>query len=258
MRLAVLLMASMFVRPASADDRPPKPETRHASDWSGAYVGAFGGLGISRGRAVLHDHSGALIPVDVQYGLFPRSIERSATGGVVGFGAGYNVRSGVYVGGIEVDIGYAGMSPHHSYSRIDNVPGSPFPGVSANTDYSTDFGVLGTLRVRGGYAFGNTLIFGTAGLAAGQVRNRFKLSMPEIGYASPDWSASGIRLGYAVGIGVEQRLTNNASLKFETLYVNLADQAIRGTDPSAFPGEVIGYRFTNDMLVSRFGINVKF
>lgn len=258
MRLAALLMAALAAQSASADDRSPTSGTQHASDWSGAYIGAFGGVGISSGRAVLDEHSGALIPIDVEYGLFPRSIKRNDTGGVVGVGAGYNFQSGAFVRGIEMDIGYAGTSPHPGHSRIDNVPSSPFPGVSTNTDYSTDFGVLVTLRARGGYAFGDTLIFGTAGLAAGHVRNRFELSLPEIGYASPDWSGSGTRLGYAAGIGVEHRVTSNVSLKFETLYVNLADRTVRGTDPAAFPGEVISYRFTNEILISRLGISVKF
>lgn len=258
MRGVIFLAAAMLTQPALAGDWSPEFEARHATDWSGAYIGAFGGIGISQGRAVLGDHYGALIPLDVEYGLFPRSIEHNTAGGVAGVAAGFNVQSGAFVVGVEADIGYAGVSPHHSYSRIDDVPSSPFPGVSTNTTYSTDFGVLGTVRARGGYAFGDTLIFGTAGLAAGHVRNRFELTLPEIGYTSPDWSGSGMRFGYALGIGVEQRITSAVSLKFETLYVNLADRTVRGTDPVAFPGEGLSYRFTNDMIIPRLAINVKF
>ena len=87
MRLAALMMAALVAQSASADDRSPTSETQYASDWSGAYIGAFGGWGISSGRAVLAEHSGALIPRDVEYGLFPRSIKRNSTSGVVGFGA---------------------------------------------------------------------------------------------------------------------------------------------------------------------------
>jgi len=258
MRLAVLLMAAIIATPATADDRSPKQEALKASDWSGAYAGAFGGLGISSGRAVLDEHSGSLIPVDVAYGLFPRSIKGTKSGGVAAIGAGYNFQAGSFVRGVELDIGYVGTSPHHTYSRIDNVPSSPFPGVSTNTSYSTDFGVLGTLRARAGYAFGDTLIFGTLGLAAGQVRNRFELSLVEIGYTSPNWSGSGSRLGYAAGIGIEHRVTNKVSLRFETLYVDLADRTVRGVDSAAFAGEVISYRFRNDLIVSRLGLSIRF
>ncbi len=258
MRLAVVLVAAMFAQSASADEKPPNFGAQPKSDWSGAYIGAFGGLGTSSGRAVLDEHSGNLIPLDVEYGLFPRRIDRSSTGGVAGIGVGYNFQSGSFVHGIEADIGYVGTSSHQSYSRIDNVPSSPFPGVSTNTSYSTDFGILATLRARGGYAFGDTLVFGSIGLAAGHVRNRFELSLPEIGYTSPDWSGSGTRLGYAIGIGLEHRVTSNVSLKFEALYVNLANRIVRGTDPTAFAGEMISYRFANDLLISRLGVNVKF
>ncbi len=258
MRRAMLLAVATFTQPALAGDWTPELDARHAADWSGSYIGAFGGLGISPGRAVLHDYSGSLIPLDVEYGLFPRSIGQNAVGGVGGIAAGFNLQSGSFVGGIEADIGYVATSPRHHYSRIDIVPVSPFPGVSTNTSYSTDFGVLGTLRARGGYAFGDTMIFGTAGLAAGQVHNRVELSLVEVGYTSPDWSGSGLRPGYVVGIGVEHRVTSNTSLKFEALYVNLADRVVRGTDPAAFPGEVLSYRFTNDMFIPRLGLSVKF
>lgn len=258
MRLAALLMAAMLAQSALAEDRSSPSETRHPAGWSGAYASAVGGLGFSSGRAVLDENSGSLIPVDVAYGLFPGSIKRNDSGGVIGIGAGYNVQSGAFVSGLELDLGYAATSAHADFSRIDNVPSSPFPGVSTNTRYETDFGFLATLRARAGYAFGDTLIFGTAGLAAGNVHNRLELALPEIGYTSPNWSGKGTRLGYALGLGIEQRFSRKISLKFETLYINLADRKVRGTDDVAFANEVLSYRFRNDLIVSRLGINFRF
>ena len=258
MRRALLLSATLLAQPALAGDWPVEPQPQLGADWSGGYAGIFGGAGISTGRAALADFYGALIPADVAYGLFPGEIKHAKAGGLVGAAAGVNFQSGAFVGGVEADIGYAFTDVHNSYSRIDNVPGSPFPGVSTNTGYETDFGLLGTLRARGGYAFGDTLLFATAGLAAGDVRNRLSLGLPEIGYASPDWSGSGMRFGYALGIGVEHRLTGNVNLKFETIYVNLADRTVLGTDASAFPGEAIGYRFSNDIVLPRLGVSMKF
>jgi len=258
MRPALILTLAMFAQPALAGDWSLRTSLQDETDWSGAYIGAFGGLGISSGRATLADYSGSLLPLDVQYGLFPRSIGQNTVGGVAGVTAGLNVQSGSFVGGVEADLGYAWTSPHHRFSRIDNVPGSPFPGVTTTTNYATRFGLLGTLRARGGYAFGDTLLFATAGIAAGETRNSFDLSLVEAGYTSPDWSGSGLRLGYAVGVGVEHRLTRDISLKFETLYIDLADRTVRGADPGAFPGETISYRFGNNMLVPRLGINARF
>lgn len=262
MARAAFLAALLVAQPAFAEDWSASLDARHAADWSGAYVGAFGGMGISSGRAALHDFSGVLLPLDVQYGLFPQGISRNKVGGAVGVAAGVNVQTGAFVGGIEGDIGYTWTRAHHAYSRIDNVPGSPFPGVSTDTRYSTDFGAVGTLRLRGGYAFDNTLVYATAGAAAGHVRNRFELALPDAlpgwSYRSPDWSASGLRVGYALGVGVEHKMTDNVSLKLETMYINLSDRVVRGTDPAAFPGESISYRFSNDIVTPRLGLSVKF
>lgn len=258
MRRALLLAAMMSAQPASAGDLSQELKARLQADWAGVYAGLFAGAAVSAGNARLDGYGGALIPADVSYGLFPRAIAGGRTGGTVGASAGVNFQSGSFVGGVEGDLGFASTSTHLSYSRIDNVPGSPFPGVSTNTRYDTDFGAIGTLRVRGGYAFGDTLLFATAGLAAGEVTNRFELSLPAVGYTSPDWSASGIRFGYAIGAGVERRLAGTASVKFEMLYVDLADSVVRGADPAAFPGETINYRFANNLLIPRLAVNAKF
>lgn len=257
-RVAVLVMAMMTAPLVIAEERAPRPDGPRVADWSGPYAGAYAGVGTSSGRAKLAGSHGQLIPVDVEYGLFPRGIKGNSTGGVAGIGAGYNFQSGTFVRGIEIDVGYVSTSPHHHYSRIDNVPTSPFPGVSTNTNYWTDFGFLGAVRARGGYAFGDTMVFGSIGVAAGKVHNRLELSMTEIGYTSPNWSESGIRFGYALGVGIEHRVTSRMSLKFETQYVNLADRTVRGADPVAFPGEGLNYRFSNDVIIARLGLNLKF
>ncbi len=258
MRRAFFLAAMIFAQPASAGDQPYEPAARPKGAWAGAYGGIFGGAGIGSGHATLGDYVGTLIPADVGHGLFPRAIAGSQAGASAGVSAGVNFQSGFFVGGIEGDLGHAGASTHLSYSRIDTVPGSPFPGVSTDTKYDTDFGAVSTLRLRGGFAFGKTLLFASAGVAAAEVSNRFELSLREIGYTSPDWSASGIRFGYTVGVGIEQRLTDTVSLKLETLYMDLADSVVHGADPAAFPGESIDYRFANAVLIPRLAVNVKF
>lgn len=258
MRQAFLLSFLILAQPAHAADWLNNFEARHSSDWAGSYAGVFGGLGISSGKAKLHDYSGALLPSDVAYGLFPHSIKDTSVGGLVGVAAGVNFQTGAFVGGVEADIGYVWTKVDNAFSRLDDTYTiAPFD-INTDTRYKTDFGLLGTVRAKGGYAFGDTLIFATAGLAAGDVSNRFELALPEIGYTSPNWSASGLRLGYVAGLGIEHRMTSAVSIKFETLYVNLADRVVQGTDPAAFPGESISYRFTNDMLMPRLGMSIKF
>lgn len=258
MRRTLLLSMLMLAQPALAGDLRGGFDARDEIGWSGAYAGVFAGLAASSGRAALSDYSGMILPADVAYGLFPQAIKDNRTKPFAGAMAGFNVQSGPFVGGVEADIGYAWTKAHHTFSRLDDTHViAPFD-INTDTRYETDFGLLATLRARGGYAFGNTLLFATAGLAAGDVANRFALAMPEIGYSSPDWSTSGLRLGYALGAGLEHRLNEGVSVRFETLYVNLADRVIEATDPAAFPGESISYRFANDIVIPRLGVNVKF
>lgn len=255
-RMLFLAAALMCIQPALADDwTDDSVEARH-SGWSGGYLTGFGGLGVTAGNARLHDYSGALLTLDVTNGLFPQDISGIRTRGLVGAAAGYNFQSGKFVGGVEVDIGYSWAKATLAYSRVD--PGPIFPGVNTNTTYGTEFGTLGSARIRAGYDLGDTLLYATGGIAAGQVRNSLTLALPELGYSSPDWSKSGVRFGYAVGIGVEHKLASNVSLRLETLFMDLDDQTVDATDSATFPGEAFSYRFSNTLVMPRVGLTLKF
>lgn len=254
----VLLAAGALIcaYPAlAADWTDASLEERH-SGWSGAYLSGFAGVGITSGRASLHDYAGALLTLDVSNGLFPWSIEGTRAHGLIGAAAGYNFQTGAFVGGIEADFTYSWSRTNHAFSRVD--PGPIFPGVDTNTTYGTDFGAIGTLRLRGGYDLGGTLFYATAGAAVGHVSNSLTLALPQLGYSSPQWGASGARFGYAIGVGLEHKVTSNVSLRLETMFVDLADTVVRATDPATFPGESFSYRFSNTIVMPRIGLTVNF
>jgi len=73
----------------------------------------------------------------------------------------------------------------------------------------TDY--LATIRGRLGYAFGNSLIYGTAGVAF-------------VGYGDDlqDAGSDDTAVGFVVGGGVEHKLSNNFSLGVEGLYYNVS------------------------------------
>jgi outer membrane immunogenic protein len=61
-------------------------------------------------------------------------------------------------------------------------------------------------------------------------------------------------MGFTVGAGTEIALTQNVSIKSETLYYNLEDERLtlaRASDQAV-------YRFKNDGWISRVGVNVRF
>ncbi len=227
-------------------------------NWSGLRLGIFGGISSSSGEALRGAFSGALIPLDVSNGLFPDAIseEKSTLNG--GVSLGYDFQNGNFIAGVEADITFQELGLNHDFSRVDPNPSLPFTGIDTNTTYQTQFGNMATIRARAGLTYGDFLFYATAGIAAGRVRNRFTLELPALAYSSPGWSKSGTRYGYAAGAGVEYNIKSNMSVKLEGMYVDLADTTVNAQDPVAFPGEAIAYRFKNDLLIGKIGLNFRF
>jgi outer membrane immunogenic protein len=102
-------------------------------DWSGFYIGAFGGYGFGETDDA---------------GLGVSDIEGALAGGTVG----YNHQMGQWVVGIEADGAWSG---------IDN--------EDDNLAYDASIDWLSTVRGRVGFAFENFLVYGTGGAAIGEV-----------------------------------------------------------------------------------------
>jgi outer membrane immunogenic protein len=105
---------------------------RASFDWSGFYVGVFGGYGFGESDVA---------------GLGTSDLEGALAGGTVG----YNHQIGQWVVGIEADGGWSG---------IDN--------EDDNLAYDAQIDWLSTVRGRVGYAFDNFLVYGTGGAAIGE------------------------------------------------------------------------------------------
>ncbi len=110
-------------------------------------------------------------------------------GGVEG---GYNWQSGRFVYGAETDLELSGAD-----------------ATVAPVEFSTPW--LGTLRGRGGIAFSNVLVFGTAGLAYGDLR------ADTTGLTEAHTS-----IGWVAGGGVEVGFAPRWTAKAEWLYLDLA------------------------------------
>jgi outer membrane immunogenic protein len=102
-------------------------------DWSGFYVGAYGGYGFGEADDA---------------GLGSSDLEGAMAGGTVG----YNHQMGQFVLGLEADGGWSG---------IDN--------EDDNLAYDASIDWLTTVRGRVGFALDNFLIYGTGGAAIGEV-----------------------------------------------------------------------------------------
>jgi outer membrane immunogenic protein len=136
-------------------------------------------------------------------------------GGIQG---GYNWQSGQFVFGLEADFQASGARDRFAAWKFSN----PW---------------FGTLRGRAGFAMNNILIYGTGGLAFGNVRAEV------LNYSESQWAA-----GWTLGAGAEVGLTQNWTAKVEYLYVSLNDNHYALTP---LPN---GYQFS----VLRLGVNYKF
>jgi outer membrane immunogenic protein len=136
-------------------------------------------------------------------------------GGIEG---GYNWQRGNFVFGGEADISLSTASATVSPLEFSN----PW---------------FGTVRGRGGFAVGNVLIFGTAGVAYGELR-------ADSGGASE----SHTNIGGVVGAGVEVGFGHNWSAKAEWLYLDLVG--------NNFALSGVSNNLTANLL--RFGVNYRF
>jgi outer membrane immunogenic protein len=123
------------------------------------------------------------------------SVQNSATrpdGVFGGAQAGYNWQSGALVFGLEGDIQASAADDTFAPWKFSN----PW---------------FGTVRGRLGYAFNNVLVYGTGGLAFGELRaETFGLS------------ESHTNAGWTVGVGAEFGIYQNWTAKVEYLYVDLS------------------------------------
>lgn len=117
-----------------------------------------------------------------------------------GIDGGFNWQHGNFVYGAEADINFSGASDTFAPWQFSN----PW---------------FGTLRGRAGVAVGNVLVYGTAGLAYGE------LTADTAG----NLSESRTSLGWVAGGGMEVGFMPHWSARAEWLYLDLSDRAFSVT-----------------------------
>jgi outer membrane immunogenic protein len=112
-----------------------------------------------------------------------------------GFEAGFNWQNGHFIYGGEADISFSAANDTFAPWQFSN----PW---------------FGTARGRAGITVNNVLLFGTAGLAYGELT----------GTSSGNLSESHTSLGWVVGLGAEVSFAPHWSAKAEWLYLDLSDR----------------------------------
>jgi len=169
--------------------------------------------------ASVYNWSGVYAGLNLGYGWGKVTNTGANPSGILGGGQiGVNWQSGQFVYGAEADIQASGAD-------------DTFAGYKFSNPW------FGTVRGRAGYAINNILLYGTLGLAYGDLRGDFAGAVETHTMA-----------GWTGGVGAEVGLAPAWSVKGEYLYMDLADRSfgITGMDN--------GYR--SNMF--RFGFNYHF
>jgi outer membrane immunogenic protein len=233
-------------------------------DWSGFYAGVNAGYAFD-GRA-----RDAITPNDpttlggITGGFVPTSVSNRSDGFTGGGQIGYNYQfhnnpAGGVVIGIEADAAYMDLS-----RTSDTVTGRGF-----DTQLHSRLDFLGTVRGRLGYAFDRLLVYGTGGLAYGEVNDRMT-NFNRVGVSGYTGSQDAMRTGYAYGGGIEYALASNSALnvfqtngmtvKVEYLHYDLGTNSFLSNAVAGVGAA--GTSFTNSVRIDgdlvRAGLNYKF
>lgn len=234
------------MRPAPAYAPPPPP----VFSWTGFYVG--GNVGYSWGRSENKISVIGLPPFVL--GLSTASLARGdmdetdVDGVIGGVQAGFNWQAGNWVIGTESDFQGSAQEGDTRYCGIGGTTCD-----IASLDASHKLSWFGTTRSRLGYlATPNVLLYGTAGVAYGQVKSDYTLNFLNTPLAAV--SFKDVKAGWTAGAGLEFAFSGNWSAKLEYLYMDLGENEI-----ALSAGGVTGKlerQFTDH--IARIGVNYRF
>jgi outer membrane immunogenic protein len=218
--------ADLAVRPIYKAPPPMVP----VYSWTGFYGGV--NIGYSWGRS----------STDVAVaGLGTISENQNIEGVVGGFQWGYNWQFGNYVLGTESDFMFSGERGSTTYCA----------GLAACVTANHRLPWESTSRMRLGVLVTPTvLLYGTAGVAFGQVRSDYTVA------TGATLSMRDTRAGWTAGGGIEGMVAPNWTLRAEALYIDLGNQRTSLVDATGASVLTVNRR-VND-TIARIGASYKF
>jgi outer membrane immunogenic protein len=226
-----------FMSPALAADLAPytkaAPLASPVYDWSGFYVGVYGGGGFGN-----HNYNNG-----TPNGFANNLLTYDSTGGIGGGEAGYNVQSGNIVVGVEATGFWSGIKG----SDLSQFNNGTLPIVAID---QSNLRWGGAVLARGGYAIDRLLLFFTGGWAFGDIVHTD--TNPGVGVDTFTNHQSGL----AAGGGIAYAITNNLIGKFEYRYYDFGRYSRAGNPLT--PNGQLPYTVDNTYSVVTVGLDYKF
>ncbi len=182
---AAVLMMGVLAPAQSADADAPIPDKGH--DWEGFYAGVGFGAG---GAGVDFRGIGSKGKTDIDG-------KNANISGIIG----YNFMADGWLLGVESSIGTVGLDKKKAVAGLGD--------VTAQSDW------VGTMQLRGGYAFDSVMLYGTAGLAVTDLELKSSLG----------GKYNKTVAGLVVGVGGEFALSDNWTARAEALGYSFQDDA---------------------------------
>lgn len=186
---------------------PEAPTPVAAYDWSGPYIGVFGGLTTGD-----FEYDAGVVGGPTFF-----NADISASGFIGGAQVGYDWQSGNWVFGAVADI----AATNHSAEININFGGPAGIGLESELKY------LGTVRGRVGYAWDRTLLYAHGGFAYGKTEQSIDVVGVNV------FNAEQTRTGWTAGVGFEFAVTDRLSLGTEYSYVDLGSEEVIRLGPAA-------------------------
>lgn len=180
-----------------------QPPALASYNWTGPHAGVNVGYGWGRANTTLTDPTAFPFPL----------LSANPRGVLVGGNLGYDWQSGAFVGGIVADIDYAGLKGSSTANYIAF-------GIPTSSSENVRLQWLGTARLRAGVAIDSWLLYGTGGLAYGSLNAE---TISAQGAVTIPAHASGSKLGWTVGAGIEAAINRNLSVGVEYRYIKLGN-----------------------------------
>jgi outer membrane immunogenic protein len=232
---AALLALGLSV-PAKAADMPVKyVAPAPVFTWTGVYVGLNIGAKYMESGGSVHEPANAgtaaFWGACFAAGACPRAFgDGDALGVLGGLQAGFNVQTGSWVWGAEIDFQWSNATANSTIVQDPNVGGFvPFFG-----HYNPEQRGLGTARLRLGYAADRWMWYVTGGYAAAVVNHRWDNGFPSLLQTSTG-GHNKTHSGWTVGAGAEYALLGGWSVAAEYLYASFS-----GDNTFHVPGSTLG------------------